>query len=189
MTTDERIDAVAAYGFTRRQAAFLTTVILHSGVCLPRQYTRFAGIVFGHTTRDFFARLTARKFATAYECWRRGGTYYHIHHKGLYAAVGEPDNRNRRRPTIPRTAERLMLLDVVLGEPQIRWLATERDKQVFFLTERVSPQQLAAMPKAQVQVALAPQGHLRIVGTGGPSGLDMNGLIEKIQTQGLIVEE
>lgn len=136
MTTDERIDAVAAYGFTRRQAAFLTTVMLHSGVCLPRQYTRFAGIVFGHTTRDFFARLTARKFATAYECWRRGGAYYHIHHKGLYAAVGEPDNRNRRRPTIPRTVERLMLLDVVLGEPQIRWLATERDKQAFFLTER-----------------------------------------------------
>ena len=29
-----------------------------------------------------------------------------------------------------------MLLDVVHGEPQIRWLATERDKQVFFLTER-----------------------------------------------------
>ena len=29
-----------------------------------------------------------------------------------------------------------MLLDLVLGEPQIRWLATERDKQVFFVTER-----------------------------------------------------
>lgn len=136
MTNDERIDAVAAYGFTRRQAAFLTTAMLHSGVCLPRQYTRFAGIVFGHTTRDFFAHLIARKLATAYECWRRGGTYYHIHHKGLYAAVGEPDNRNRRRPTIPRTVERLMLLDLVLGEPQIKWLATERDKQAFFLTER-----------------------------------------------------
>ena len=135
MTTDHA-DAVAAYGFTRRQATFLTTVMLHSGVCLPRQYTRFAGIVFGHTTREFFARLTAKKFATAYECWRRGGTYYHVHHKGLYAAIGEPDNRNRRRPTVPRTAERLMLLDVVLSEPQMHWLATEREKQAFFVTER-----------------------------------------------------
>lgn len=100
MTPDERIDAVAGYGFTRRQAAFLTTVMLHSGVCLPRQYTRFAGIVFGHTTRDFFARLTAKKFATAYECWRRGGTYYHIHHKAERfmpgGAADDGGNQNQR---------------------------------------------------------------------------------------------
>ncbi len=128
MTFEDRVAAVASYGFTPRQAAFLTTVMLHSGVCMPRHYTKFAGIAFGHNTRDFFAKLTREKFATAYACWRRQGTYFHVHHKGLYRAIGEPDNRHRRRPTIPRTAERLMLLDVVLDRPEITWLATEKDK-------------------------------------------------------------
>ena len=36
MTEEERYAAVASYGFTERQAGFLTTVMLHAGVCLPR---------------------------------------------------------------------------------------------------------------------------------------------------------
>jgi hypothetical protein len=72
MTFLERANAVAEYGFTPRQAAFLTTVMLPAGVCLPRQCTTFCGIVFGHTTRDFFSRLTTKRFATAHQCWRRG---------------------------------------------------------------------------------------------------------------------
>jgi hypothetical protein len=135
MTFDERARGVADYGFTPRQAAFLTTVMLHAGVCLPRQYTKFCGIVFGHTTRDFFARLTAQRFATGHACWRRGGTFYHIHHKGLYRAIGEPDHRHRRRVTIPRAVERLMLLDVVLDQAEVTWLATTREKLQYFVME------------------------------------------------------
>ena len=43
MTFDERVHAVAKKGFTERQARFLTTVMLHAGVCVPRQYARFCG--------------------------------------------------------------------------------------------------------------------------------------------------
>ena len=42
MTHEERVSAVAALGFTERQAAFLVQVMLHSGVCLGRQYCTFA---------------------------------------------------------------------------------------------------------------------------------------------------
>ena len=42
MTFDERVQKVAKRGFTERQARFLTTVMLHTGVCVPRQYARFA---------------------------------------------------------------------------------------------------------------------------------------------------
>ena len=45
MTFADRAASVAAYGFTPRQAAFLTTVMLHAGVCVSRQYTAFAHIV------------------------------------------------------------------------------------------------------------------------------------------------
>jgi hypothetical protein len=51
VTFEDRVSAVAGYGFTPRQAAFLTMVMLHSGVCMPRHYTKFAGITFGHNTR------------------------------------------------------------------------------------------------------------------------------------------
>ena len=34
MTHAERVSAVAALGFTERQAAFLVLVMLHSGVCV-----------------------------------------------------------------------------------------------------------------------------------------------------------
>ena len=44
MTAEQRADAIAAFGFTRRQARFLVTVALHGGYCLRRQYETFAGI-------------------------------------------------------------------------------------------------------------------------------------------------
>lgn len=47
MTSAARVDAVAAQGFTERQAAFLVAVLLHGGVCVGRQYCTFAGIARG----------------------------------------------------------------------------------------------------------------------------------------------
>ena len=48
----ERVEAVAAFGFTERQARFLVTVLLHAGVFLERQYCGFAGIVHGQKSTD-----------------------------------------------------------------------------------------------------------------------------------------
>jgi hypothetical protein len=50
MTFEDRVKAVAAFGVTERQARFLVTVLLHAGVCVPRQYARFAGIAYGQPT-------------------------------------------------------------------------------------------------------------------------------------------
>jgi hypothetical protein len=136
MTFDQRVQAIQGFGFTHRQAAFLATVMLHAGVCMPRQYTSFCGIKWGHNARDFFGRLTARGYATAHHCWRQGGAFYHVHHKGLYAAIREPDNRHRRRITIPRAAERLMILDIVLQRRDVEWIATEREKTEYFVGRR-----------------------------------------------------
>ena len=64
MTFDDRVQAVAEKGFTERQARFLTTVMLHAGVCVPRQYARFCGIVYGAKTRKFFAKLVQLGYAS-----------------------------------------------------------------------------------------------------------------------------
>ena len=42
ITWEERVERVARQGFTERQAGFLVTVMLHAGVCVPRQYCAFA---------------------------------------------------------------------------------------------------------------------------------------------------
>ena len=101
----DRVKAVVEFGFTERQARFLVTVMLHSGVCLLRQYTAFAGIVHGQKTRKFFAKLVRRGFATAYPCRHNRGRVYHVHHKPLYRAIGETDSRHRRPMSAARVVE------------------------------------------------------------------------------------
>lgn len=132
MTLEERTRAVALFGFTERQARFLTTVMVHSGVCMRRQYCAFAHIERGQKTHDFFARLVNGDYATAYPCAQSRAYLYHLHHKGLYRSIGEPNNRHRRRVFLSRAVERLMLLDVVVAHPDLTWLGTERDKLAYF---------------------------------------------------------
>ena len=60
----ERLQALAAFGFTERQARFLVTVLIHSGVFIERQYLAFARIAHGQNTRDFMAKLVSCGYAT-----------------------------------------------------------------------------------------------------------------------------
>ena len=55
----ERINAIASFGFTDRQARFLVNVLLHAGVLIERQYCAFAGIVHGQKSTDFIRRLSS----------------------------------------------------------------------------------------------------------------------------------
>ncbi len=132
MTRVDQIRAVAELGFTERQAGFLVTVLVHAGVCVGRQYCVYARIVRGQKMHDFFSALVAKKLATPYTSAHRGARLYHVQGKALYAAVGEPNNRNRRPATLARAIERLMVLDAVLADRSLRWLGTEREKVEFF---------------------------------------------------------
>jgi hypothetical protein len=55
-----------------------------------------------------------------------------VHSKTLYAAIGEPNDRNRKPVTLARAVERLMVLDSVLGDTHLRWLGSEREKVAYF---------------------------------------------------------
>jgi hypothetical protein len=128
-----RVAAVSGLGFTERQAGFLVTVMVHSGVFLERQYCAFAGISHGQKAHDFVSKLIARRFATAIAPGRRHqGRLFHVHYKPLYEAIGEPDNRHRKTVSLGRMIERLMILDGVLADRDYMWLGTERDKRDYF---------------------------------------------------------
>jgi hypothetical protein len=107
--------------------------MLHAGVFVGRQYAAFAGITHGQKVHDFIDKLLVRKLVTPIELGTTGrARIFHVQNKPLYAAIGEPDNRNRRRVTIDRTIERLMLLDGVLADRSVRWLGSEREKRRYF---------------------------------------------------------
>jgi hypothetical protein len=121
-----RIQAVHAFGFTERQARFLTHVLLFSGVFLERQYCQFSDIAHGQKSHDFIERLIAHGYVTPITPGSvRRGRMYHVQHKPLYAAIGEADNRQRKPTTVGRLIRRLMLLDAVLSDHQYHWLGTE----------------------------------------------------------------
>lgn len=134
MTFDERVTAIATHGFTERQSRFLVTVLLHAGVCVVRQYCAFSHIARGQVTHEFFGMLVSRKYATVYDDAHRHAHVFHIQHRALYAAVGEPDSRFRKPTPVAVAVERLMILDAVLAAPHVSWLASERDKLAHFTT-------------------------------------------------------
>lgn len=171
MRREEQIHAVETYGFTARQSRFLVTVMRHSGVCLPRQYAALAGIAYGRKTGVFFARLVARKLTSTCHCLHNRAVVYHVHHRGLYQAIGEPHSRFRRPVSMAAVVPRLMLLDAVLAEPDTGWLASEEDKVAHFT-------QAAHVPVEQLPQRAhgwRPGGRPRYFPDGLPIGIDASG--------------
>jgi len=147
MTWDERVRAIADHGFTPRQAGFLVTVMLYAGVCLGRQYCAFGRIARGKAMYEFFDRLIEKGCATARRVRQSNACLYHVHHKPLYEAIGDPDNRHRKPTTLARAIEKLMVLDGVLAtRGQLEWLGTEREKVAYFtLSRRIAHDKLPAV--------------------------------------------
>jgi hypothetical protein len=115
-------------GPSENTSASTTTVARQSGVCVMRQYAAFAGIVFGQKTRKFFAKLEHLGYVSTYDCAHNRARIYHVRHRELYEAIGEPESRLRRPPAVPRALERLMVLDAILVSPDIVWLSTSQEK-------------------------------------------------------------
>lgn len=145
MTFEERVAALEPLGFTPRQTQFLVHVALHSGYCLRRQYTGFAGVRYGKNVRDFLDGLVARGLALRFTYRLDRGHLYHVHAKSLYRSIGQADNRNRRQVSAALIARKLMVLDCVLGLPRLDWYATEQDKVSLFMTRFDVP--LADLPR------------------------------------------
>jgi hypothetical protein len=145
MTTEERVQAVEALGLSLRQAQFLVTVALHSGYCLRRQYTAFTGTKTGKNVQRFLEGLVARQLARRTTYRHDRGYVYHLHAWSLYHALGHPNDRNRLQMSAAVIARHLMLLDVVIGDPAVRWIATEAEKVALFTTRFQVP--IHALPR------------------------------------------
>ena len=146
--TEERTEAVSAFGFTERQARFLVEVLTHSGVFVERQYCAFAGITHGQKTHDFLRRLVERGYARPIQTGAlHRGRLFHVHYKPLYAAIDQADNRHRKAMALGRMVERLMVLDAVLADRTFTWLGTEFDKRSYFIRQLQGRVELREFPR------------------------------------------
>jgi hypothetical protein len=131
MTPDDPLTRLEAFGYTPRQAAFLRLVLLFGGYFVRRHVTTFFGGGDGGITTDFVRTLVARGHATC-GTYRRKTQVVHVFAKRLYAALGEPDNRNRRTAEPASIVRKLLTLDLVLAHRCAPFLATTREKIASF---------------------------------------------------------
>ena len=134
-----RVDALAEFGWTGRDAEWLALVCLHSGVFLRRQYLAFVGA----PQRWRAGRLVKRCGAAAVEePWN--GTELRlcrIAARPFYRALGAEDVRHRRLASPAVVLRRLLSLDYVLEDLDAPWLPTEAEK-VAALTAAGVPEQV-----------------------------------------------
>ncbi len=170
MTSEERVQAVADYGFTDRQARFLILVMRHSGLCIKRQYGTFAGVKpGGEKCNAFFEKLVRRGFAVTSACIHNRAKLYHVHHKPLYHAIGEPESRYRRAVPARQAVNRLMRLDAALIGPDLDWLTTRAEKLELLAARRAVA--LSEPPLA------APVDDAELLSGTFPIGIDQAGRV------------
>jgi hypothetical protein len=143
MTREDRVNAVANFGFTERQARFLVTVMLNGGVCVPRQYAQFVGTVYGQNVNAFFDKLADQGFAVKCACVHNRARVYQVRYQPLYTAIEEPNSHNRKPIAAASVVRRLMLLEAIVSQRQLAWLSTAADKVAFFtVASSFSPERL-----------------------------------------------
>ena len=131
--TELATEAVAdATRLGRRAAEWTAFAALHAGVFTRLQLRAWLASPAPNVERAEASRIIASlrdlDLATEEELAGIGGCV-HIHAKQVYRALGETDNRNRRRPGREKAIERLLCLDYVLDHPDEAWLPTEGGKR------------------------------------------------------------
>ena len=131
MSNSERAEAIKTLGYTEREAVFLVVAALHSGYFLRRQYSEFIGKETGGTAAALVEKLVATEHARATTALNNT-KLYHLASRPFFSAIGETDNRNRRRHSPLAVKTRLMGLDFVLAHRGYEYLGTEREKVDYF---------------------------------------------------------
>ena len=128
-----QLAALAALGWTGRDAEWIALVCLQSGVFTRSQYGAYFKTGADRKPAGRFVRaLLEKKLAVedARAIFPGGARAVHITQKSIYRALGIPDVRHRRgqEATTQVLMRRLLALDYVIERPTLGWLPTEAEK-------------------------------------------------------------
>ena len=137
-----REQALAALGWTGREAEWIALVCLHSGVFTGAQFCHYFNTHRKQALRFVKALVDRRMRWKAIICHLTAGERTcRISSKGIYRALGVENIRHRRKANRSVVMRRLLSLDFVLEHPGLNWLPTEGEK-VEFLEEIGLPSRL-----------------------------------------------
>ena len=124
--------ALAALGWTGREAEWIALVCLHSGVFIRAQFCHYFDAP-RITASRFVKALIEQRAAVETDviAFNGGGKTCRISGKGIYRALGVENIRHRRKANRSVVMRRLLSLDFVLEHPGMNWLPTEGEKVEF----------------------------------------------------------
>ena len=127
-----REQALAALGWTGREAEWIALVCLHSGVFTRAQFCHYCDAP-RITASRFVKALIEQRAAVETDviAFNGGGKTCRISGKGIYRALGVENIRHRRKANRSVVIRRLLSLDFVLEHPGLPWLPTEGEKVEF----------------------------------------------------------
>ena len=127
-----RARALAALGWTGREAEWIALVCLHSGVFTRAQFCHYFN-TYRKQAHRFVKALIEQRAAVESDviAFNGGGKTCRISGKGIYRALGVENIRHRRKANRSVVIRRLLSLDFVLEHPGLNWLPTEGEKVEF----------------------------------------------------------
>ena len=124
--------ALAALGWTGREAEWLALVCLHSGVFTRAQFCHYFEAHRSAAQRIVQTLVTRREAVEGeWPLVNGGGKTCRISSKPIYRALGVENIRHRRKANWSLVMRRLLSLDFVLEHPGLNWLPTEGEKVEF----------------------------------------------------------
>ena len=134
--------ALAALGWTGREAEWIALVCLHSGVFTRAQFCDYFEAHRSAARRIVRTLLDRREAVESdHVTFNGGGKTCRISGKAIYRALGVENIRHRRKANRSVVMRRLLSLDFVLEHPGMNWLPTEGEK-VEFIEEIGVPSRL-----------------------------------------------
>jgi len=131
----EAIAALTQFGYTAREAEFLSIVAVHSGFFLQRQFMQFVDVA-GRGPATYFLKKAIQKHHVREHLPERGTQkIYHLFSRTVYAALGDENSRHRkpgRYGLLEKAAVRVLGLDFVLSHLNRQFLEDECDKVSYF---------------------------------------------------------
>jgi hypothetical protein len=125
-TADQYVSILIDEGYTEREARFLNLVAEHSGFFTVAQYRRFLNLKAGKTSQRLIDRVQEYGHATV------AGR---INQKSevLRLTKGLCDTLDTQYPRPKEASVRLQALDYVIDNPDLDYLAREKDKVTHFI--------------------------------------------------------
>ena len=137
------VERLLGRGYTPREASFIELAALQSGYFVRSQFNDFASSTCGAVAQTFIEKAIKLEHVTGTK-HLGSRVLYHFSSCAVFAALGDPNNRNRRLHQNETIRRRLMALDYCIAEKASEYVLTEKDKVHLFTAAGVPETDLPA---------------------------------------------